>query len=85
MFASFIPLIAWIFRAVGDFSGPSWTAASTEVIPEDLQSEWEATRDFLWRSMSIPAVIAGGILWNMDPRLPFLMALCVDGLIGFQS
>lgn len=81
MFVSFIPLIAWIFRAVGDASGPSWTAASTEVIPEELQSEWEATRDFLWRSMSIPAVIAGGILWNIDPRLPFLMALCVDGLI----
>ncbi|MEM2342024.1 MAG: MFS transporter [Candidatus Bathyarchaeia archaeon] len=81
MFTPFIPLIAWIFRAVGDSSGPSWTAASTEVIPEELQSEWEATRDFFWRSMSIPAVIAGGILWNIDPRLPFLMALCVDGLI----
>ncbi|MEM2749448.1 MAG: MFS transporter [Candidatus Bathyarchaeia archaeon] len=79
--APFIPLIAWIFRAVGDASGPSWTAASTEVIPEEFQSEWEATRDFLWRSMAIPAVIVGGLLWDIDPRLPFIMALLVDGLI----
>jgi len=79
--APFIPLIAWIFRAIGDSSGPSWTAASTEVIPEEHQSEWEATRDFLWRTMAIPAVLLGGFLWNIDPRLPFLMALVVDGLI----
>jgi len=82
-FAPLIPLIAWMFRAIGDASGPSWTAASTEVIPEDLQSEWEATRDFLWRSASIPAVLVGGLLWNIDPRLPFIMALIVDGAIRF--
>ena len=76
-----IPLIAWIFRAIGSSSGPSWTAASTEVIPEELQSGWEATRDFLWRSMAIPAALIGGLLWNIDPRLPFIMALLVDGLI----
>lgn len=81
----FVPLAAWIFRAIGDASGPSWTAASTEVIPEELQSEWEATRDFLWRSMAIPAVLVGGLLWNIDPRLPFLMALIVDGLIRFPT
>jgi len=79
----FIPLLAWVFRAVGDASGPSWTAASTEVIPEELQSEWEATRDFLWRIMSIPASIVGGLLWNVDSRLPFILALLVDGLVRF--
>ncbi|MEM2961088.1 MAG: MFS transporter, partial [Candidatus Bathyarchaeia archaeon] len=79
--APFIPLIAWILRAIGDASGPSWTAASTEVIPENLQSEWEATRDFLWRIMAIPAAILGGFLWDIDPRFPFIMALLVDGLI----
>lgn len=83
LFTPFIPLIAWIFRAIGDASGLSWIAASTEVMPEDLQSEWEATRDFLWRSMSIPAVLVGGLLWNIDLRLPFLMALIVDGIIRF--
>ncbi len=76
-----IPLVAWIFRAIGSSSGPSWTAASTEVIPEELQSGWEATRDFLWRSMAIPAALVGGLLWNIDPRLPFIMALFVDGFI----
>ena len=81
--ASLIPLLAWVFRAVGDASGPSWTAASTEVIPEDLQSEWEATRDFLWRTMAIPATLVGGFLWNVDPRLPFMLPLLVDGLVRF--
>jgi MFS family permease len=76
-----IPLLAWIFRAIGDSSGPSWTAASTEVIPDELQSEWEATRDFLWRVMTIPAAIFGGLLWNVDPRLPFVCAFLVDGLV----
>ena len=82
-FTPFIPLIAWILRAIGNSSGPSWTAASTEVIPEEMQSEWEATRTFLWRSMTIPAVMVGGFLWEIDPRLPFLTALLVDGLIRF--
>jgi len=82
---SFIPILAWIFRAIGDASGPSWTAASTEVIPEEFQSEWEATRDFLWRVMAIPASIMSGFLWNVDPRLPFLVALLVDGLVRFPT
>ena len=81
--APFIPLLAWAFRAIGDSAGPSWTAASTEVIPEEMQSEWEATRDFLWRAMAIPASIFGGLLWNVDPRLPFICAFLVDGLVRF--
>ncbi len=81
--APFIPLLAWAFRAIGDSAGPSWTAASTEVIPEEMQSEWEATRDFLWRAMAIPASIFGGLLWNVDPRLPFVCAFLVDGLVRF--
>lgn len=79
----FVPLLAWIMRAIGESSSPSWTAASTEVIPEELQSEWEATRDFLWRVMAIPASVLGGFLWNMDTRLPFAVAILVDGLIRF--
>lgn len=82
-FTPFIPLLAWALRAIGDSSGPSWTAASTEVIPEEQQSEWEATRDFLWRAMTIPAAIFGGLLWTVDPRLPFVCAFLVDGLIRF--
>ncbi|MFQ6094776.1 MAG: MFS transporter [Candidatus Bathyarchaeia archaeon] len=81
--APFIPLLAWIFRAIGQASSPSWTAASTEVIPEEFQSEWEATRDFLYYLMAIPASIVGGLLWNIDPRLPFLFTLLVDGLVRF--
>ena len=81
--APLIPLLSWVFRAVGDSSGPSWTAASTEVVPEDLQSEWEATREFLWRAMAIPATIVGGLLWDVDPRLPFILALLVDSLVRF--
>ncbi|HDJ66132.1 MAG TPA: hypothetical protein ENF33_00240 [Nitrososphaeria archaeon] len=33
--------------------------------------------------MSIPACMVGGLLWNIDPRLPFILALAVDGLIRF--
>lgn len=29
----------------------------------------------------IPAALVGGFLWEMDPRLPFVMALFVDGFI----
>jgi len=80
-FTPLLPLLAWIFRAIGDSSSPSWIAASTEVVPEELQSQWEAIRDFLWRAMTIPASIFGGLLWSIDPKLPFLCAFLVDGLI----
>ncbi|MBS7615436.1 MFS transporter, partial [Candidatus Bathyarchaeota archaeon] len=82
-FTPLIPLLAWILRAIGDSSSPSWIAASIEVVPEELQSQWEATRDFLWRAMTIPASIFGGLLWSIDPKLPFLCAFLVDGLIRF--
>jgi len=80
-----IPLLAWVLRAIGDSSSPSWTAASTEVMPEEMQSEWEALRTFLWRLTAIPASLLGGLLWNIDPRLPFIMALAVDGLLRFPA
>jgi len=80
-----LPLVAWILRAFGDSSAPAWTAVSTEIIPKELQSEWEATRDFLWRSMSIPASMVGGLLWNIDPRLPFIFAIAVDGMLRFPA
>lgn len=31
--------------------------------------------------MSIPAVLIGGLLWNINPKLPFLVALTIDGAI----
>ena len=79
----YIPVVAWIFRAMGDSSTPSWMAAASEVIPEGLQSQWQATRDFLWRVMTIPATITGGLMWIVDARLPFIFALLVDLLIRF--
>ncbi|MCS7120801.1 MAG: MFS transporter [Candidatus Bathyarchaeota archaeon] len=82
-FVSMIPLLAWVFRAIGDSSGPAWTAAAAEPMPEELQSEWQAVREFLWRAMTIPASIIGGLMWNIDPKLPFLFALLIDGLIRF--
>ena len=81
----FIPVLAWVFKAIGDSSSPSWTAASTEAIPEELQGKWEAARDFLWRIMAIPAGTVGGLLWNIDPRLPFLFTIIVDGLLRLPA
>lgn len=75
-----IPLLAWTLMGIADSSGPSWTVASTEVMPEEFQGKWNALRDFLWSITAIPASLAGGLLWNMDPRFPFIVALIVDGL-----
>jgi len=78
-----IPLLAWVLRAIGDSSGSSWTAASVEVIPEEMQSEWEALRSSLWRITAIPSSLLGGLLWKIDPRLPLITALAVDGFLRF--
>lgn len=79
----FLPILAWVMRSIGDSSGPSWTAISTEVIPAELQSQWEALKSFIWRITSIPASLLGGYLWNINPRFPFIISLVIDGLIRF--
>ncbi len=79
----FVPILAWILDAVGTSAGPSWSAAQTEVMPERYQSRWNALLSFLWRVTAIPASLIGGLLWNIDPRLPFIIALAVDGLVRF--
>lgn len=82
-FAAFIPLLAWMLDAVGTSSGPAWSAAQTEVMPDDLQGRWNALLSFLWRVTAVPASLIGGFLWNIDPRLPFIIALAVDGLVRY--
>jgi len=83
VFAPFIPLFAWILDAVGNSIGPSWSSAQTEVMPEDVQSRWNALLSFLWRVTAVPAALIGGLLWNIDPRLPFIIALAVDGIVRY--
>jgi len=75
---SFIPLFVWMLDAVGTSIGPSFWALRTEVMPKRVQSTWNALLNFVWRLGSIPASLLGGILWNIDPRLPFIFALFVD-------
>jgi len=70
-------------RPFGTSAGPSWSAAQTEVMPESYQGRWSALQSFLWRATAIPASLMGGLLWNIDPRLPFIIALAVDGLVRF--
>ena len=82
-FTAFVPILAWILDAVGTSAGPSWSAAQTEVMPESYQGRWSALQSFLWRATAIPASLMGGLLWNIDPRLPFIIALAVDGLVRF--
>jgi len=74
----FIPLLVWMLDAVGTSIGPSFWALRTEVMPKKVQSTWNALLNFVWYLSSIPASLLGGILWNIDPRLPFLFALFVD-------
>ncbi len=83
VWASYIPILAWILLGIGDSVGPSWTAASTEVMPEELQGRWNALQNFIWFIVAIPAGLIGGVLWDIDPRIPFITALAVDALIRF--
>jgi len=78
----FVPLFVWMFDAVGTSTGSSFWALRTEVMPKKVQSTWNALLNFVWYLSSIPASLLGGILWNIDPRLPFLFALIVDA--GFR-
>ena len=82
-FTPFIPLLAWILIAIVSSGGPSWEAASTEVMPEELQGTWNSLRNFLYHLVAIPCGLIGGLLWNIDPRLPFIMALTVGCLIRY--
>ena len=82
-FTPFVSLLAWILDAVGTSAGPAWSAAQTEVMPHGVQSRWNALLSFLWRATAIPASLIGGFLWNIDPRLPFMIALAVDGLTRY--
>lgn len=82
-FAPLVPILAWMLDAVGNSAGPAWSAAQTEVMPEEFQSRWNALLSSLWRITAIPASLIGGLLWNIDPRLPFIIALAVDGLIRY--
>jgi len=50
----------------------------TEVMPKRYQGTWNALLNFIWYLSSIPASFLGGLLWNIDPRLPFIFALTVD-------
>lgn len=79
----FVPLLAWILDSVGNSASPAWSAAETEVMSEDVQGRWNALLSFLWRLTAIPASLIGGFLWNVDPKLPFIIALAVDGLIRY--
>jgi len=76
-FIPFIPLLAWVLDAVGNSANPSWTAASSEVVPVGLQGTWNSLLNFLYYLAAIPAGLIGGLLWNIDPRLPFTMAFVV--------
>jgi len=84
-FAAIIPLVAWILDAIGTTAGPSWSAAQTEVMPEEVQGRWNALLSFVWRVTAIPASLLGGLLWSMDPRYPFLLALAVDAFLRFPA
>jgi len=74
----FIPLFVWMLDAVGTSTGSSFWALRTEVMPKRVQSTWNALLNFVWYLGSIPASLLGGVLWNVDPRLPFLFALIID-------
>ncbi|RLI46622.1 hypothetical protein DRO64_00625 [Candidatus Bathyarchaeota archaeon] len=74
----YIPLITWMLDAAGTSVSSSFWSLRTEVMPKRYQSTWNALLNFVWYLSSIPASFLGGLLWNIDPRLPFVFALAVD-------
>ncbi|RLE80539.1 MAG: hypothetical protein DRJ51_05640 [Thermoprotei archaeon] len=76
---SFIaPIIAWALYGVYAASTPALAATIIESFPREYVSRWTSFRNVVFRIVAIPCGILGGVLWNIDPRLPFAFALLAD-------
>ncbi|RLE89571.1 MAG: hypothetical protein DRJ49_02570 [Thermoprotei archaeon] len=76
---SFIaPLIAWGLYGIFATSSPSVVSTLVESFPKEYLSRWTSFRNFVYYLFAIPCGLLGGLLWNIDPRLPFIVALVAD-------
>ena len=72
------PLIAWGLYGIYATSSPTVVSTLVESFPKEYLSRWTSFRNFMYYLFAIPCGILGGVLWNIDPRLPFIVALIAD-------
>ena len=83
-FTPYFPLLVWGLRSAGGVGGPGWEVASIEHMPREKLSTWQSLQNLISRLVGIPAPLVGGLLWNIDPRAPFLWHLSVDALFRYS-
>jgi len=74
----FIPIIAWALWGVGATISSAWRSLAIESVPKDYLARWNSIRNFSYYLVAIPCYLVSGYLWNIDPRLPFTLALLMD-------
>ena len=72
------PLISWAFYGIFATGSPSMAASLIESFPKEYVSRWTSLRNILYYTVAIFAGYLGGVLWSIDPRLPFMVAFLVD-------
>ncbi|HDH06893.1 MAG TPA: MFS transporter, partial [Thermoproteales archaeon] len=72
------PLLSWAFYGVFAASSPSMLASIIEAFPKEYVSRWTSLRNVLYYIVAIFAGFLGGVLWSIDPRIPFTVAFLSD-------
>lgn len=78
-----IPIVAWALWGVGATLSSPWRSLAIEAVPKDYLARWNSLRNFIYYSVAMPCYLVSGYLWNIDPRLPFMLALGVDTITTF--
>ncbi|RLE79146.1 MAG: hypothetical protein DRJ52_09025 [Thermoprotei archaeon] len=72
------PFLSWAFYGIYATSSPSMAASLIESFPKEYVSRWTSLRNILYYIVAIFAGYLGGVLWSIDPRLPFTVAFISD-------
>ena len=80
----YIPLLVWGLRTAGGVAGPGWEVASIENMPIGRFSTWNALQSFTSSAFGALAPLVGGLLWEIDPRMPFIWHLAVDSVLRYN-
>ncbi len=80
----YVPLLVWGLRTAGGVAGPGWEVAAIENMPIGRISTWNALQSFMSSVFGAFAPLAGGLLWEIDPRMPFIWHLAVDSVLRYN-
>jgi len=73
-----VPILAWALWGIGATLSSAWRSLAIESVPEEWLARWNSLRNFSYYLVAIPCYLLSGYLWNLDPRLPFSLALVID-------